>query len=156
MDWSIIATFVTAGVGVWVAASAIVRERSPLRDLERITAVLKDTPADASRRPVLEAVRDDLSLLLNLRYRAPRFRYDRFVFWYCVLAVALLVVVFVLGVILGVEQLSPLQSIVGAVGCCLLLAVAISARAQAVRGRRRWMDRSMRQQDVSSTERPAL
>jgi len=74
MDWSVLgslAGLLGAGAALWAAAWAIVRERSPLRELERITSILKDTPDDAPKRQELEAVRNHLSLRLNLRYRVP-------------------------------------------------------------------------------------
>jgi hypothetical protein len=98
MDWSVLgslAGLIGAGAALWAAAWAIVRERSPLRELERITSVLKETPDNAPRRRELEAVRDHLSLRLNIRYRVPPQTYLIFLSWTLIVASFIFFILFI-------------------------------------------------------------
>ncbi|WIB69786.1 hypothetical protein [Curtobacterium sp. MCBD17_026] len=72
MDWAVVATFAGIGVTAVLGAFATVREQSPVRQLERVTAMLKDTPASTSARDDLEQLRDSLARRVLNGYRAPR------------------------------------------------------------------------------------
>ncbi|MFJ3385608.1 MULTISPECIES: hypothetical protein [unclassified Curtobacterium] len=72
MEWSVLATFAGVLVAAFGAAWAIVREQSPMRQLERVSAVLKDMPEGDSACESLEVVRRDLAKRINSAYRAPR------------------------------------------------------------------------------------
>lgn len=72
MEWSVLATFAGVLVAAFGAAWAIVREQSVMRQLERVSAVLKDLPCDDPGRDHLVVVRADLAKRLNEGYRAPR------------------------------------------------------------------------------------
>lgn len=82
MPWSVIATLAGVAVTALLGALAIVREQSVVRQLERVTALLKDTPEHAEGRSHLEWLRGDLSRRLNYQYRAPRQRFALFMGWF--------------------------------------------------------------------------
>jgi hypothetical protein len=82
MPWSVLATLAGVAVTALLGALAIVREESVVRQLERITALLKETPDDAEGRAHLEWLRKDLSRRLNYQYRAPRQRLTLFMGWF--------------------------------------------------------------------------
>lgn len=75
MNWAIVATFVGIGVTAVLGAITAAHEQSPMKQLERVTALLKDTPSDAAERRQLTWLRDELSRRVNEQYRAPTDRY---------------------------------------------------------------------------------
>lgn len=99
---AIVGLLVGAAGGAW----AIVREQSLIRQLERVTAVLKDTPDDASKaRRDLEHIRNHLALRINRRYRAPRQRLELFNAWYfTLLGMGIAIVLVVTAIATGVER----------------------------------------------------
>lgn len=85
MTWTVLAALAGAFVTATLGALAIVREQSVIRQLERITAILKDTPDTVQGRANVEWVRDDLARRLNFQYRAPRQGSNLFIGWLGVL-----------------------------------------------------------------------
>lgn len=81
MQWSVVATFAGVLVAASAAAWGIVREQSVVRQLERLTAILKDIGEDEPSRAHLEFVRTDLAERLNTNYRAPREWLASFIGW---------------------------------------------------------------------------
>lgn len=64
-----------------LGARVIAHEQSLIRRLERITAVLKDTPKGAAAETHLQWLRDDLARRLNIAHRAPRERDSQWFRW---------------------------------------------------------------------------
>jgi len=156
MDWSIVGTLLTAVVGVTVATWTVVRERSPLRELERITAVLKDTPEDAPRRRELEVIRDHLSQRLNARYRAPREVVGRFLAVYCMLSGVLLGGFGFVIVALAPEYSSPAALVIYAVFSGISVTIGALVLASIRRYRKRWLLTVIESEDIESTDKPLL
>ncbi|MCS6587146.1 hypothetical protein [Curtobacterium flaccumfaciens] len=74
MDWGVLASLAAVIVTAVLGALAIAREQSAMRQLERVTAVLKDTSQDFEGRQELLWLQSTLSTRVNLQYRAPRKR----------------------------------------------------------------------------------
>ena len=81
MSWTVIAAFAAPAVAAVLGAWGIAREQSVIRRLERITAILKDTPKGAAAEAHLQWLRDDLARRLNIAYRAPRERESQWFGW---------------------------------------------------------------------------
>lgn len=94
MSWAVVATFAGIGVTAVLGAITAAHEQTPMKQLERVTALLKDTPTDASERAQLVWLRDELSRRVNERYRAPRDRFGLGLGWLTGLYGAGLTVVF--------------------------------------------------------------
>lgn len=134
---------VLAGLSVLVGAAgatwAVVREQSLMRQLERVTAILKDTPVEALEpRKDLEYLRDHLSRRINRRYRAPRERFRLFMGWYLTLAgVGTLVWTFLLVAMQWVSQASPSpEAVPFAVAATVVLAIIAFALGRTTLRRR--------------------
>lgn len=76
MDWTIVAPISAVFVTAVLGALGISREQSVMRQLERVTAVLKDMPDNAEGRRDLEWLQTALARRVNNQYRAPRMRDD--------------------------------------------------------------------------------
>ncbi|GAB2975867.1 hypothetical protein [Frigoribacterium salinisoli] len=153
MDWSIIGGILAGAAAVWAAVYTLVRERAPMRELERVTAVLKDTPKDALNRVDLEVVRDHLSLRINYGYRAPRGLGFLLLGWTGLLSgVVLFFVVF--GVELTGEQtLSTGRSILLGMMNGIVVALGQAALFARWRARNKWLEEVQGSGDNWSTER---
>jgi len=81
VNWEVMAPFaavvVTAALGAW----GIAREQSAMRQLERVTAVLKDAGDDFEGRAELLWLQTALSRRVNRQYRAPQKRGVLFYAW---------------------------------------------------------------------------
>ena len=99
----IAAVVVTAALG----ALGIAREQSAMRQLERVTAVLKETPEHAAARGQLEWLRDALAAHVNAQYRAPRHRFIQTVGWVTTLGGCGIGVWFYMVLALATERASP-------------------------------------------------
>jgi hypothetical protein len=153
MDWSIIGGILAGGAAVWAAVYTLVRERAPMRELERVTAVLKDTPKDALNRVELEAVRDHLSLRINYGYRAPRELGFLVLGWTGLLGgVVLFFIVF--SVELAGEQTAStgLSILIGLLNG-IVVVVGQGALFARWRARNRWLEEVLASGDNRSTKR---
>lgn len=74
MDWGVLAPFAAVVVTAVLGAFGIAREQSAIRQLERVTAVLKDAGGDFDGRTELLWLQGALSKRVNRQYRAPRKR----------------------------------------------------------------------------------
>ena len=74
MDWGVVAPLAAVLVTAVLGALGIAREQSAIRQLERVTAVLKDAEDDFEGRAELIWLRNALAKRINLQYRAPRKR----------------------------------------------------------------------------------
>jgi hypothetical protein len=85
MDWSVLATFAGVAVAAAGAAWAVVREQSVLRQLERVTAVLKDLPESSPAAPQLMFLQNSLARRLSRGYRAPKLYWEQYFGWFALL-----------------------------------------------------------------------
>ena len=153
MDWSIVGGILAGAAAVWAAVYTLLRERAPMRELERVTAVLKDTPEGAAHRPHLEAVRDHLCLRINFAYRAPREFLLLSLGWTGLLGgLAMFVFVFILE-FFG-EGATPAWASLG-LGICtgVLVTLGRFALYSRWRVRRNWLNDVVLSSDIRSTER---
>jgi hypothetical protein len=74
MDWGVVASLAAVIVTAALGALGIAREQSALRQLERVSAVLKDTDPSHGGHQDLVWLRDALAQRVNAQYRAPRRR----------------------------------------------------------------------------------
>ncbi len=81
MDWDVVAPLAAVFVTAVLGALGIAREQSAIRQLERVTAVLKDAEDDFEGRAELLWLRSALAKRINLQYRAPRKRRVLFYGW---------------------------------------------------------------------------
>lgn len=81
MNWGIVASFAAVAVTAVLGALGIAREQSAIRQLERVTAVLKDSEPTFQGRAELEWMRAALAKRVNNQYRAPRARGNLFWSW---------------------------------------------------------------------------
>lgn len=107
MEWSVLATFAGVLVAAAGAASAIVREQSLIRQLERVTAVLTDVREGSPGYDHLVVVRADLARRFNETYRAPRHWGRAFAGWTLRVAAALALVLTYVYVFTGLYTLMP-------------------------------------------------
>lgn len=107
MSWTVIAAFAAPAVAASIGAWGLAREQSILRRLERVTAVLKETPESAQAREHLEWLRDDLARRLNIGYRAPRAREALWWGWaLTVLGGAALAAIYILVIVAAASSVS--------------------------------------------------
>ena len=112
MEWSVLATFAGVLVAAAGAAWAIVREQSLMRQLERVSAVLKDVPEGSPGHAHLVVVRADLARRLNETYRAPRHWVLAFIGWALRIAGAMaLVLAYVYGYIWIATVMPPTRPV---------------------------------------------
>lgn len=107
MDWAVVATFAGIGVTAVLGALTTAREQSPFRQLERVTAVLKDTPSGTAGRESLEVLRDELAERILNGYRAPREQRGLILAWIGMLYGAGLLIAGPTMVLLAVNELFP-------------------------------------------------
>lgn len=161
--WATVASLAGVLVAAGGAAWAIAREQSLLRQLERITDILKDTEAAGSARADLEHVRDSLARRINLRYRAPRLRQEAFGSWYLILAGCGAWLIFVgNGFVWATERVlqAHLPGWVGvtSTGIVAIILAGLGAfwYAMRIRERERWVHEAAQAGDDSRSEAPML
>lgn len=81
MDWGVVAPVSAVIVTAVLGALGIAREQSAIRQLERVTAVLKDTNDDFDGRPELRWLQGELASRVKQQYRAPRKRSELIYGW---------------------------------------------------------------------------
>ena len=74
MNWGVLAPLAAVIVTAVLGAVAIAREQSAIRQLERVTIVLKDAESDFDGRQALLWLQTALAERVNRQYRAPRKR----------------------------------------------------------------------------------
>jgi len=153
VDWSIIGGILAGAAAVWAAVYTLVRERAPMRELERVTAVLKDTPDQVAYRAYLEAVRDHLFLRINFAYRAPREVYLLTLGW-TGLAGGLLFFIFLVYVESGRETALPTWASL-ALGLINggIVAIGQLALYSRWRSRQKWLKDIIKSNDKMTTNR---
>lgn len=156
MDWSIVSSILVASVGLWGAFWAVSRERAPMRELERITIILKDTPDDAPKRAYLEGVRDHLSMRINHRYRAPRKATELFSVFYGLFAGTAFLVFYVLVRVTTSIEVTPASTWVtlGAVTAWFLAAGFFAIKRMVARYR--WLKVVEASEDTHTTDRSSF
>lgn len=162
VGWSVIATFAGVLVAAIGAAWAIVREQSVLRQLERVSSILKDYPESDAGREDLEFVRGDLAKRLNKVYRAPYEWFAGFAGWVIGMFGAAALIMAYLFLVTAANQEWPtshkhrqpadwvnLASFTGVLGAvAVVVSIAFFARRTSVR--RKWLKQNAK--DMTSRE----
>lgn len=103
MDLGGVAAVGTVAVALVLGVWSIVGDRSYLRQLERVSAVIESLPRGSEERKVLEELRDGLAQRVGLARYGPLFPRQRLVGWVVVILGAAFLVITVRYWILGLD-----------------------------------------------------
>lgn len=132
----LVVLFAAAPLASWL--TQLSDHRSPVRNLERWTAVVTGTTAGSDQRAALQEAIDDQALRVALAALAPPCWRMKFFAWYMVVASVAMGTVLVLGYAVDRDTSG---SAVGFIGIALFLATSAYLATTRARVRRRWIRR---------------